>query len=78
MSKVLCHGAGQLQPRVSQGAEVSLGFARARTLELGRQPGPEMLRFAVGELVKQRDRPFRLLDFGHLAARVRVQYWQNR
>ena len=47
MSEVLCHGAGQLQPRVSQGTEVRLGFARAQTLEMGRQPEPEMQRFAV-------------------------------
>ena len=77
MSKVLCHGAGQLQPRVSQGAEVSIGSARAQTLEMGRQPEPEMQRFAVGKHVKQRDRPFRLQDFGHATARVRVKYWQN-
>ena len=29
-----------------------------------------------GEHVKQRDRPFRLQDFGHVTARVRVKYWQ--
>ena len=40
LSKVLCRGAGQLQPRVSQSAEVSLGFARTQTLEMGRQPEP--------------------------------------
>ena len=34
-----------------------------------------MQRVAVRNHVKQRDRPFRLQDFGHATARVRVKYW---